>query len=1123
MECKFWPVIGLDPACPLCLPERTAPCVILDPIQRFKIQYLLFFVHDWCSCEADDALYDRFRWVACQMDYLCDLPTDGARKRELNKLPPTLNATYERILRKVNQSNDYVQAVVRRSLQWISNSRRPLSTTELCEAISIEPGAEIFDRDAVPLEEEILRCCSSLVCVTASGTMELAHFTIKEFLIELEHRQDNEFSAYRANKMSDDLQLGTVCLTYVLFRDFAEEPVDLDEPRLRARKQRFAFRSYAVDYWASHVRENPLEQSVYGLIQQLFDFCKPNLFISWAQEFGLNVVSRIDSTTERPSTWMAVASPLHYAAILALPEICEWLVASGSDVNQFSALGSPLHCSLIKTATFCGPILGRGNVVNYLHSDTLEYTCMHDWPEDHTHSTIKTILEAGADPNCRYHLEASDLTPLELAVYMKSESTCRELLKNGASLDGATANAFYWWIEATKWEENSKDGPKTTLKDDQIRADNATGLLQLALAPESSISFDIRNADEGYFANPLTSFVIAAKFGQVAVMKRLLQVYDIDVNAKSSCKTALHKAARGNHPDAVKFLISRGAKLDVTDRHGRTPLHVHLYVTQGSCHNMLVEEHSYSRETLDGSTALHIAVEWGSIESVEHLLKNGCDPCAVKHDGSTAHHCAICRSTDVSRVRIVDLLLKAQVGPLKIRSDGMSPLHLLTRLDSQHTYDASSLEILRKLTKNALVLGQPDAKGMTAIHHICSTPGNTQSWSLAALEVLLSSNADIRRHDLMGRTPLRLLVDGWKTVVDNNDLQMGSSKVCATMVSIMLDYIDTGEFLMEEILFLALRQKDERLTQKILQLKPNVDAKSHQKASLTPLQAACFYGCSRPLLRQLLDRSRYRAAVDGFGSGLLRLACQGNESAVNEVVLELLEASSDPNGRISHLGFIDGRTALMEAARQGNPNVVETLLFHKADFSATDHSGWSVVHHACIEGHVTILCVLQRYQIDWNARIRINLESETLTGATALHLAASIKDSGPLEFLLARKVVADINATTTDGTTALTIAAWHRHSHNVALLLSNKADDMIPENNYGECPLHLAARNGYLDIVSTFIDYGVNVRVKDHDEMTPELIARDCGRFDVADLLEEYSRGEGAFVELVTREPKNMS
>ncbi len=305
-------------------------------------------------------------------------------------------------------------------------------------------------------------------------------------------------------------------------------------------------------------------------------------------------------------------------------------------------------------------------------------------------------------------------------------------------------------------------------------------------------------------------------------------------------------------------------------------------------------------------------------------------------------------------------------------------------------------------------------------------------------------------------------------------------------------------------------------------MKPNVDAKRHQIASFTPLQAACFYGCSRPLLRQLLEGSKNRAAADGFGSGLLRLACQGNASEVHDTVLELLEANSDPNGHSSYLGITDGRTALMDAARQGNLTVVETLLFHKADVSATDHSGWSVVHHACIGGHAAILCALQRLQVDWNARIRIKLRSESFTNATALHLAASVENTGPLEFLLTRKVMSDINATTTAGITALGIASWLGHSQNVAFLLSNKADDMIADNGCGSYPLHQAARNGYLDVITTFIDYSVDLRVKDHRGMTPELHARDSGHFDVANMLEEYSKEEGAYVVLMNLDPTNV-
>lgn len=316
-------------------------------------------------------------------------------------------------------------------------------------------------------------------------------------------------------------------------------------------------------------------------------------------------------------------------------------------------------------------------------------------------------------------------------------------------------------------------------------------------------------------------------------------------------------------------------------------------------------------------------------------------------------------------------------------------------------------------------------------------------------------------------------------------------------------------------------EKQERLAHRMLNFKPNVDAKVHQKVSLTPLQAACFYGCSRPLLKELLERSISRAAVDEFGSGLLRLACKGNASTVHGVILELLEANSDPNGRRSFFRTTDGMTALMEAARQGNLSVVETLLSHKADPRATDRIGWSAVHFACDRGHTDILRALQRHQIDWNARIRLHIAKEIFINATILHLAVIDADSGSLEFLLTQSVVADMNATTSNGATALSIAAWKGHSQSVALLLSNNADDMIPEKLKGFYPLHYAAQQGYLDVVSTFIDYSVNVRVKDDRGMTPELIARAWGHFNVALLLEEYSRDRGAYLVLIVWDPRN--
>lgn len=43
--------------------------------------------------------------MACQLDYLCGLPTDKARREGLETLPPTLEQTYNRILEGINSSS----------------------------------------------------------------------------------------------------------------------------------------------------------------------------------------------------------------------------------------------------------------------------------------------------------------------------------------------------------------------------------------------------------------------------------------------------------------------------------------------------------------------------------------------------------------------------------------------------------------------------------------------------------------------------------------------------------------------------------------------------------------------------------------------------------------------------------------------------------------------------------------------------------------------------------------------------------------------------------------------------------------------------------------------------------
>ena len=59
-----------------------------------------------------------FRWVSCQLDYLCDLADDAARRAALNQLPIGLDETYQRILSRLKPKSKQTQDMVQKVLWW---------------------------------------------------------------------------------------------------------------------------------------------------------------------------------------------------------------------------------------------------------------------------------------------------------------------------------------------------------------------------------------------------------------------------------------------------------------------------------------------------------------------------------------------------------------------------------------------------------------------------------------------------------------------------------------------------------------------------------------------------------------------------------------------------------------------------------------------------------------------------------------------------------------------------------------------------------------------------------------------------------------------------------------------
>ncbi|TGO47906.1 hypothetical protein BCON_0259g00150 [Botryotinia convoluta] len=97
-----------------------------------------------------------FRWVACQMDYLCECSTDRDRREALRKMPPDLPKSYERILDRVNRSSKENRTLVRHTILWVVHAREPLTIIQLLQALAVRPGDKTFEGEYMTTVDEIL-------------------------------------------------------------------------------------------------------------------------------------------------------------------------------------------------------------------------------------------------------------------------------------------------------------------------------------------------------------------------------------------------------------------------------------------------------------------------------------------------------------------------------------------------------------------------------------------------------------------------------------------------------------------------------------------------------------------------------------------------------------------------------------------------------------------------------------------------------------------------------------------------------------------------------------------------------------------------------------------------------
>ena len=162
---------------------------------------------------------------------------------------------------------------------------------------------------------------------------------------------------------------------------------------------------------------------------------------------------------------------------------------------------------------------------------------------------------------------------------------------------------------------------------------------------DSDISIEIKRKRNESDISLLLEFV---RWGRLKMVRGFLEKnHSIDVNNKDSLgRTPLHEACSDlswcRSFEIVKLLVQNGAKVNVRDNNGKTPVQLaccnrdikvlQFLIQNGADTSIFNEKDKYGR------TALHYAHRAGRLPLIKLLVENGANVDAQNNEGKTLLH-----------------------------------------------------------------------------------------------------------------------------------------------------------------------------------------------------------------------------------------------------------------------------------------------------------------------------------------------------------------------------------------------------------------------------------------------------------------------------------------------------
>ena len=362
--------------------------------------------------------------------------------RVLNELPKTLDETYYRILKRID---DAQWDDAHRLLQCLTVAARPLCVEEIAELMTFDcrasssggvPKSENWRWD--DHEEAVLSTSSGLIAITPSGDSRVAqfsHISVKQYLTSprLARSPCVDVSRFHIDLEAAHTIMAQACVGTLL---------RLGEHDGKSDAKRSPLVKYAAQYWVEHAQFEDVSSRVRDGMDDLFDSSKPH-FSAWLQVHDMDEDWPNFSMEQHDG-----GSPLYYAAFCGFYDLAERLIAKHPDrVNARSGrILAPLPAALYKR---------HFRLANLLHKHGADVDCrglvertpIHPASSDGSVDVIRWLLNHGADANTR---SDSSITPLHWAARRAQIECVQVLLGHNANInlqDVGGHTPLYWTIE----------------------------------------------------------------------------------------------------------------------------------------------------------------------------------------------------------------------------------------------------------------------------------------------------------------------------------------------------------------------------------------------------------------------------------------------------------------------------------------------------------------------------------------------------------------------------------------------------------------------------------------------------------------------------------------------------